>query len=314
MLDTIIAALLPIVITLMLGFAAGWHHDFDAKQASVLNRMVMLYALPLSLFAGMVGTPRDQVLAQGPLALAIIFGMAGGYLVAFVVAHYLLQGEIGTSALRALAIAGPAVPFVGVPVLGQLFGAVSAVPIAVAGLVMNLIQVPVTLMLLSASTASRNTAGEGKPASVMSHVTHALREPVVWAPLLALAIVLLDLPFPAAVRDSLQLLGRSTGGVALFASGIVLWSRSVSFNLPVGLLVLLRNIVMPAIVLGYAILVGLPPDTLRESVVTMAIPAASIIVILAVQYQVAEQEMASTLFFSTLLSVLTMGAFIWLTH
>ncbi|PZP38873.1 MAG: permease, partial [Azospirillum brasilense] len=47
---------------------------------------------------------------------------------------------------------------------------------------------------------------------------------------------------------------------------------------------------------------------------TMAIPAASIIVILAVQYQVAEQEMASTLFFSTLLSVLTMGAFIWLTH
>ena len=71
MLDTIIAALLPIVITLMLGFAAGWHHDFDAKQAAVLNRMVMLYALPLSLFAGMVGTPRDQVLAQGPLALAI---------------------------------------------------------------------------------------------------------------------------------------------------------------------------------------------------------------------------------------------------
>lgn len=42
MLDTIVAALLPIVITLMLGFAAGWHHDFDAKQASVLNRMVML--------------------------------------------------------------------------------------------------------------------------------------------------------------------------------------------------------------------------------------------------------------------------------
>ena len=198
--------------------------------------------------------------------------------------------------------------------LGQLFGAVSAIPIAVAGLVMNLIQVPATLMLLSASTASRNTAGEGKPASVMSHVTHALREPVVWAPLLALVIVLLDFPFPASLRDSLQLLGRSTGGVALFASGIVLWSRSVSLSAPVGLLVLLRNIVMPAAVLGYAMLVGLPPDTLRESVVTMAIPAASIIVILAVQYQVAEQEMASTLFFSTLLSVLTMGAFIWLTR
>ena len=240
----------------MLGFAAGWHHDFDAKQASVLNRMVMLYALPLSLFAGMVGTPRDQILAQGPLALAILLGMAGGYLVAFLVMRYLLRQEIGTAALRALAIAGPAVPFVGVPVLGQLFGAVSAIPIAVAGLVMNLIQVPATLMLLSASTASRNAATQGQPASVMSHVTHALREPVVWAPLLALVIVLLDFPFPASLRDSLQLLGRSTGGVALFASGIVLWSRSVSLSAPVGLLVLLRNIVMPAAVLGYAMSVS----------------------------------------------------------
>ena len=35
--------------------------------------------------------------------------------------------------------------------------------------------------------------------------------------------------------------------------------------------------------------------------------------LLAVQYQVAEQEMASTLFFSTILSFITMGAFIWLT-
>jgi malonate transporter and related proteins len=42
-------------------------------------------------------------------------------------------------------------------------------------------------------------------------------------------------------------------------------------------------------------------------------PTASLCVILAVQYQTAEQEMASTLFFSTILSVVTMGAFIWLT-
>jgi malonate transporter len=48
-------------------------------------------------------------------------------------------------------------------------------------------------------------------------------------------------------------------------------------------------------------------------VLTLAMPTASLCVILAVQYQTAEQEMASTLFFSTILSVVTMGAFIWLT-
>jgi predicted permease len=35
-------------------------------------------------------------------------------------------------------------------------------------------------------------------------------------------------------------------------------------------------------------------------------------VILAVQFRVAEQEMASTLFLSNVLSLPTMGAFIWL--
>ncbi len=77
MIETVIGALLPIVVTLVLGFIAGWHHDFDAKQATILNRMLMLYALPLSLFAGMTGTDRTQVLSQGPLALAILIGMAG---------------------------------------------------------------------------------------------------------------------------------------------------------------------------------------------------------------------------------------------
>lgn len=47
--------------------------------------------------------------------------------------------------------------------------------------------------------------------------------------------------------------------------------------------------------------------------VTLAIPTASIAVIFAVEYKTGEQEMASTLFWSTILSVITMGGFIWFT-
>jgi len=109
MFATIIGALLPTVVTLLLGFLAGWHHDFDTKQASVLNSMVMLYALPLSLF-----TARDQVLSQGPLAFAIFLGMAGGYAIVFFISHYLFRRDLMTASLQALAIAGPAAPFMGV--------------------------------------------------------------------------------------------------------------------------------------------------------------------------------------------------------
>jgi len=312
MISTIVGALLPIVVTLLLGFAAGWHQDFDGKQAAILNRMVMLYALPLNLFAGMMSTPRDDVLAQGPLTLAILLSMAGTYAIVFVIARYLCGRDLMTSSLQALAIGGPAVPFVGVPVLGHLFGPVSAIPISVASLGMNLIQVPVTLMLLSAGMGAKKAAA-GESPTLMSHIVHSLREPVVWAPLLALVLVLFGIKPVGSIQDSLLLLGKSTGGVALFASGIVLFSRHVALSLATGISVFTRNIVVPAATLALLLVAGFPHETTREVVLTIAIPTASVCVILAVQYQTAEQEMASTLFFSTILSVVTMGGFIWLT-
>ena len=57
----------------------------------------------------------------------------------------------------------------------------------------------------------------------------------------------------------------------------------------------------------------LPPAAVREAVITLAIPTAAMAVILAVQFKVAEQEMASSLLFSTVLSIPTMGAFMFLT-
>ena len=310
MTSTIISALLPIVVTLLLGFVAGWHHDFDAKPATVLNRMVMLYALPLSLFVGLLGTPRDEVLRQGPLALWVFLAMVVPFGIAIVLARYVAHRDLMTSSLQALAVAGPAVPFVGVSVLGHLFGSASAIPISVAGLAMNLVQVPAALMLLSAGQSA--ATADAKRRTLSNQIIHALKEPVVWAPLLAFVLVLAGVKFPAAIDDSLALLGKATGGVALFASGIVLFSRRVAVSLATCISVAARNVVIPAATWGLLALAGLPSTAIREAVLTIAIPTASICVILDVQYQTAEQEMASTLFFSAILSVLTMGAFIWL--
>lgn len=90
--------------------------------------MVMLYALPLNLFAGMVGTSCHQVLSQGPLAFAILLGMAGGYAIVFFISHYLFRRDLMTASLQALAIAGPAVPFIGVSVLGICSGTPAPFP------------------------------------------------------------------------------------------------------------------------------------------------------------------------------------------
>ena len=83
MLTTIIGALLPIVVILLLGFFNGWHKDFTGDQATILNRMVMLYALPLLLFGSTVSISRIRLLENVPLALAVAVaaGMVGSFFI-----------------------------------------------------------------------------------------------------------------------------------------------------------------------------------------------------------------------------------------
>ena len=100
MLTTIIGALLPIVVILLLGFFSGWHKDFTGDQATILNRMVMLYALPLLLFGSTVSISRTRLLENVPLALAVAAGMVGSFLVVLLAARFIFQRDLGTSALQ----------------------------------------------------------------------------------------------------------------------------------------------------------------------------------------------------------------------
>ena len=153
--NTVVGALLPLIVTLALGFFAAWHHDFTPAQASVLNRMVLLYALPLLLFASTVTIKRSTLTSDLGLAAAIAAGMLGTYLVTYLIVQFALHRPVGVSALTALAVGAPAIPFAGVLVIGYLYGpSLSAVPIAVGALVFNVIEVPATLVLLSADAGS----------------------------------------------------------------------------------------------------------------------------------------------------------------
>src|ERR1700733_5339773 len=81
MLDTILSALLPMVFTFLLGFVAARRHDFGSKDASTLNRMVLLYAVPVALFAGAVTSSRAALSRDIPLVISLCVGIIGLYCV-----------------------------------------------------------------------------------------------------------------------------------------------------------------------------------------------------------------------------------------
>jgi malonate transporter and related proteins len=308
MFNTILTSLLPIAIILLLGYFAGYRQDFSKDQASVLNKMVMIYALPLSLFSGIITTSISEIIEQKDLLLGLFIGMVLFYLIVYVIMKYLFKQDDKLSALVALAITGPAIPFVGVPVLGNLYGSISSIPISIGSLYMNLFQVPLTIIIL-------NKGGQGTQNNLSSfkdNIISTLKQPIVWAPILGLVFVLLKIKLPVALLDSFNLLGKATGGVALFASGIILYSYKVVFDKTIASIVFAKNLVIPFLIWGIAILLDFPKDILKETVLTMSIPTASIAIILSIEYGEGQREISSTLFFSSILSILTMGLFMYL--
>jgi hypothetical protein len=313
------------VFTFLLGFVAARRHDFGSKDASTLNRMVLLYAVPLALFVGTVTTSRAALGRDIPLVIALCVGIIGLYGVVFLLSRIVFRMQVSTSALAALTASAPAVPFVGPAVLGDLFGGLSAIPIAIASLIINLTVVPVTILLLALDSTRRDpVAQEGErlassPRSSYASVFAAklaetVQEPIVWAPVLAFIIVLSGFRVPNLLVHPLSLLGQASGGVALFACGIVLATGKIKASWYVLFFVFLKNIVQPALVLCGLRWIGYGNPIVSEAVLTTAIPAMPIVIMFALQYRIAQTEAASAVFLSVMGSMITMGAFIALTR
>ena len=256
----------------------------------------------------MVMTPRHIVMTMGPVAVAIILALILSFVIPLLVARYLFQRDLALSTLQALAIGSPAVPFIGTSVLAFLFGTVSASLITVSSITQNVFQLPLVMILMSVATGDKS-----QHISFGARVVNAIKQPVVWSPVIALIIVLADIHIPQTISMSLGLLGKASGGLALFAAGIVLYTRSIVITTATIITVIARNILVPGACYLILLKMGFSMEQIKEVVLTMAIPVGSIAIIIAMQYKTGEQEMASTMALSIIASIITMGGFIFLT-
>ncbi|MEZ5828892.1 MAG: AEC family transporter [Hyphomicrobiales bacterium] len=163
MFEKILGALLPAVITIVLGYFAARHHDFEQKEVPTLNKMVISYALPLSLFVGVVGAGRADLLADLPLASVLGIALVGTYVAVFLLSRFVFHCSLSLSALGALAASAPSVAFVGAAVLGYFYGADAEVPVAIANIFIVLVQVPATLIILSLETGEHRSQRDYPP-------------------------------------------------------------------------------------------------------------------------------------------------------
>ena len=317
MISVIIGALLPVVVTLALGMLAGWHRDYDVDAARSLNHMVLVYALPLALFAGTINIPRAELIGDWPLLIVLLAATVMPFLLALLVDLYIVRRTLRAAALQAMAFGFPAIAFTGIPILTPLIGSNATVVVDFAGLTGNIIILPTTLVLLSFAQVRGDGSG-GDWHSTGDGITTALKgsllQPVVLSPLLAIELVLLNVRMPGVVSSSFSLLGSTVGGISLFASGVILQSQSLTVSLPAAVSSVARLLVIPGLTFAVLMQLGVSGDELKMAVLALGLAAAPMQVILSTRYRTDERENASVLLYTNVLCIPTLAFFIWLTQ
>ena len=323
MINVILGALLPVVVTLALGMLAGWHRDQDVGAARSLNHMVLTYALPLALFAGTITIPRLELISDWLLLVILLTATLLPFLAALLVDLYVVRRSLPAAALQAMAFGFPAIAFTGIPILTPLIGSKATLVVDFAGLTGNIIILPATLVLLSFDQVSGGSGdGDGKcsgpkpsvGASIMTALKGSLLQPVVLSPLLAIVLVLVNIHLPGVLKSSFRLLGSTVGGISIFASGIILQSQKLIFSMPAAISTAARLLIIPGLTYAALSRIGIAGDERKMSVLALSLAAAPMQVILSTRYKTDVQENAAVLLYTNVLCIPTLALFIWLTQ
>jgi len=177
----------------------------------------------------------------------------------------------------------------------------------------NAFGIPIGLALLNAGNARQNATAGGKKPNPWLPVLNAIKEPVAWAPILAVILVLCGRKWPAYLDPSFDLINGANASVAVFAAGITLSSVKIKINGQAIMGSFLKLIIMPLAILVVGIIFRMEPVNLKMLVVCAALPPAFSGIIIASRYNTYVATGTSSLALSTILFMGFCPLWIWLT-
>lgn len=286
MLHVILYAIVPIVVVMLAGFISGKRGIFTGADAKKFNKVVLDYALPAALFVSIVQASREDLAKDLKLTLVSLAGIMGCFMLVYFVFKYCFKKNTGADAAVSALISGsPTIGFLGFAVLEPIFGTTPAVALVVAivGIVVNAVGIPVGLSLMNASL-EKQQPGSTKKESAWKPVVHALEQPVAWAPILAVILVVCGLHWPDWLSPSFDLIAKANASLAVFSAGITLSAIKFTINRQVVLGSLMKMVLMPLVVLILGLFVGMDAFNLKMLVISAALPPAFSGIIIADEY------------------------------
>ena len=294
-------ALGPLFLLILLGVVLGRLRQPTADFWSQLEKVIYFLLFP----AMLVATLANANVAEVPvvrLAIALLGGM-----LLFATLLWAMQRRLGLAAPAYTSVFQGALRFntyVGVAGAAALHGTAGATVAAVAVALM----VPVVNVLCVVCFIAAGTLG---PSSLGKSLAALARNPLILACLVGIGLNLSDIGLPGWSGAAVELLGRAALPLGLVAVGVALRPQAL-FRLDRGVLAanLVKLVLMPALVLGVALLLGLDAVSRDVALLFAALPTATSAYILARQLGGDAELIAALITGQTLLAMATLP--LWL--
>ncbi|MCS3432554.1 putative permease [Klebsiella sp. BIGb0407] len=289
----LVSDLIPIIVIMLIGYISGRTNEFKSDQARIFNKLVLNFALPAALFISIVRADREMLAQNATLGVISFVGLVGLFMVSYFTLQWFFKRTKAEAAVCALIAGSPTIGFLGFAILDPLYGTgvETGLVIAIVAIVVNAITIPIGLYLLNAGNKTKSPDA----ASTSSTLLSVIKEPVVWAPVLAVILVLIGIKVPPEVDPTFVLLAKANSSVAVFAAGLTLSAYKIELDAEVAYNTFFKLILMPGIFLLAGWACGLDSHILQMLVLSVALPPAFSGIIISSSYQVYTRTGTSSL-------------------
>ncbi|HTG07944.1 MAG TPA: AEC family transporter [Bradyrhizobium sp.] len=296
----VIAALLPVFLLIALGFVVKRSLMRLETQWHGLERLTYYVLFPALLI---------QTLVKADLSSVPVAGVGGALLLSALVMSLLCLGL--RPLLSRLAVDGPAFTsifqgatrwqtYVALAVSGNLHGEIG---LALASVAMVAI-IPL-VNVLSVAVLAHYASPEKQ--SVRAIAMTVVRNPLIWACAIGLAINVTHIPLPRIWHEVADALGRSSLGIGLLVTGAGLHLEGMFRpSLAASVAVFLKLILMPVLAIALALWFDLSGSNLAIVAACSAVPASSSAYVLARQMGGDAPLLAQIITLQTILAAITM--------
>ena len=297
----VIAALLPVFLLIVLGFVLKRSLMRLETQWHGLERLTYYVLFPALLI---------QTLVKADLSSVPVAGVGGALLLSALVMSLLCLGL--RPLLSSFAVDGPAFTsiFQGatrwqtyvalLAVSGNLYGEIG---LALASVAMVAI-IPL-VNVFSVAVLAHYASPEKQ--SVRTIAMTVVRNPLIWACAIGLAINVAHMPLPRIWHEVADALGRSSLGIGLLVTGAGLHLEGMFRpSLAASVAVFLKLMLMPVLAIALALWFGLSGSNLAIVAACSAVPASSSAYVLARQMGGDAPLLAQIITLQTILAAITM--------